>query len=98
MSDNVARITPYYMEYSLDCGEHGEMERFIRFFETANSMFRHAAEMYAFDDCNPIEIHCIVMDGVDCDYVGWMPGMRFQFRNCETREIVFDECFPKWDH
>jgi hypothetical protein len=97
-SENVVRVTPYHMGYSLDCGEHGETERFIRFFDNETALFRYAAKMYAFNDCCPCEIHWIAIDGVDYEYTGWQPGMRYQFRDCETKAIIFDECFPEWDH
>lgn len=97
-SENVVRLTPYYIEYSLDCGEDGEMERFLRCFDTKDELFYFTSKMYAFDDCYDFRVHAIVCDGVDCNYVGWVPGMRYAYRDCETREIVWDCSFPEWDH
>lgn len=63
-----------------------------------NAIVVEAARHYAFNDCGGLEPVEIVVDGHHVEYAGWKPGMRYVFSDCETGEIVFDECFPEWDH
>lgn len=96
--NNVARITPYSIEYSLDCDENGETERFLHFFDTANQMFYFTSKLYAFDDFYEVRVHVILMDGRECKYIGWQPGMVYEYCDCETGEIVFSADYPEWNH
>ena len=98
-SNNVVRVTPYSIEYSLDCGKNGEMERFLRFFDTADQLFYFASKLYAFNDCYQVEVHEILALGVKCEYLGWMPDMQFRYAECGRRyNIIYDNFFPEWDH
>lgn len=53
---------------------------------------------YAFSDCGGYDVIEIVVDGRHVEYVGWQPGMLYEYRDCETGEIVWSESFPEWDH
>ena len=97
--NNVVRITPYSIEYSLDCGENGEMERFLRCFDTADQLFYFASKLHAFDDCYELRVHAILALGIECEYTGWMPGMEFRYIECgKPSNVIFDGFFPEWDH
>ena len=56
------------------------------------------ARHYAFSDCGGWDVEEIVIDGDHVEYAGWRPGMEFIFTNTRTGEIVFDVCYPEWDH
>lgn len=82
-----------YMEWHDEDGNH-----FVTFADTPEEICRAAVKLYAFDDCYPIEVTTIVADRHDLRYVGWMPGMRYVFKDICTGEVVFDECFEEYDH
>jgi hypothetical protein len=63
-----------------------------------NKILYEVAKFYAFDDCHNDRIDEIVISGRQVAYGGWMPDMRMQFYDVETGEIVYDRCFPEWDH
>ena len=59
----------------------------------------YAAKHYAFDDIDDTyRIDEIMCDGHELCYMGWRPGMRFMFKDLVTGEVVFDWCYPHWDH
>lgn len=53
---------------------------------------------WAFSDCGGWDVVEVMIDGRLVDYVGWQPGMLYEYRDCETGEIVWSESFPQWDH
>lgn len=63
-----------------------------------NKILYEVAKFYAFDDCHNDRIDEIVISGRHVAYSGWMPDMRIQFYDVETGEVVYDRCFPEWDH
>jgi len=56
------------------------------------------AKHHAFNDCGGYDVVEVVVDGRRVEYVGWQPGMLFEFVDCETDEIVWSASFPEWDH
>lgn len=84
---------------ALKDNETGKIEK--RFFEAGDvgALCYKAAQHYAWDDCDDtysiVEIMC---GGRLLEYVGWQPGMLFEFRDKETKEIVYSHSFPQWDH
>lgn len=52
----------------------------------------------AYSDCSGDEVKKIVFEGIELEYMGWMPNMRFVFKRTDTGEVVYDNCFPSWDH
>lgn len=94
MARNAVKVTEFYIEEVFDDGD-----RFLVFFDTAEEMFYEAAKFFAFNDLDTgMQITSIVANGVDHRYAGWMPDMRIQFRSCWSDELVYDRCFPEWDH
>lgn len=76
-------------------------EKDTRHFEKGDIMglCSFASKIYAFDDIDDTyTIEHIVCDGQELEYVGWQPGMLFEFRNIATGEIVYSNEFPNWDH
>ena len=58
----------------------------------------YAAKHYAFDDVDDTyTIEKIVCDGHELHYLGWQPGMLFEFVS-ENGGIVYSAEFPQWDH
>lgn len=59
----------------------------------------YAARLYCFDDIDTsYEIDEIVCGGRLLSYVGWQPGMLFEFKDVESGEIVYSAEFPNWEH
>ena len=56
------------------------------------------AHHLAFSDCGGWEVDEIVIDGEPIEYIGWQPGMLYEFRSVATGQIVWSASFPQWDH
>ena len=56
------------------------------------------AKHHAFSDCGGYDVVEVVVDGRRVEYVGWQPGMLYEFADCETGEIVWSRHFPEWNH
>ena len=57
-----------------------------------------ASQFYAWDDCDDTyRIDEIMCDGHELGYLGWQPGMLFEFVS-ENGGIVYSAEFPQWDH
>lgn len=56
------------------------------------------AKHIAFSDCGGYDVIEVVVDGRRVEYVGWQPGMLYEFADCETGEIIWSVHFPEWDH
>lgn len=92
--EQTVTVTNYYIEWY----DYEDDTKFLTFCESEAELFYKASKLYAFDDCAPITIKTIVCNGVDCKYVGWQPGMVYEFYDCETKEIIYHGEFPEWDH
>lgn len=82
----------------LRCRETGEIE--YRYFENGDvgALCYKASQFYAWADCDDTyEIVEIMCDGRELEYVGWQPGMLFEFES-EDGGIVYSAKFPEWDH
>ena len=64
---------------------------------SADKFFRDVANKICFDDCMPVDVVKIVWHGKRVWYMGWMPGMVFKFADM-YRNVVWEGCFPEWDH
>ena len=62
-----------------------------------DNFFTDVAEKIAFDDCGDYAITKIVWQGQEIHYVGWQPGMKYEFMN-DAGEIAWCGYFPEWDH
>lgn len=59
----------------------------------------YASKMYCFSDYDDgYEIEKIIYAGHELHYLGWQPGMVFEFMDRETGEIVYCNQFEHWDH
>jgi hypothetical protein len=77
----------------------GEIE--YRHFEQGDvgALCYKASQFYAWSDCDDTyEIVEIMCDGKELDYVGWRPGMLFEFYEVDTGKTVYSAEFPEWDH
>lgn len=72
----------------------------VKYFSDGDyNMFREAARVYCFSDCDDtFSIDKIVFEGRECYYVGWQQGMLFQFRYEDTEEVAFENYYPQWEH
>ena len=78
--------------------ETGEIE--YRYFEQGDigALCYKASQFYAWADCDDTyEVVEIMCDGRKLEYVGWQPGMLFEFVS-EDGAVVYSANFPQWDH
>lgn len=88
------KITPYYLiAYDTELEE-----RYISYFDSFEELMHHAASLIAYDDIYLIEIDEISAEDYKIAYTGWRPGMRMVFKTIDTKEVVWDQCYPEWDH
>ena len=92
------QVTPFRARYSIPCGENGEDVNFVAFFDSLDEMCHWASHAYAFADCEDINIYTLRANMHYITYVGWQPGMHYQFRDCQTGEIIYDRYYEEWDH
>ena len=97
MAKQQARITPYYMIQSY--WETDIPTQYIIYFDTAEELFRSAAEFLASNDsyAEDFTVDKMVCECKECFYAGWMPDMEYRFVT-KDGEIMFDKFFPEWDH
>jgi hypothetical protein len=73
----------------------------MKYFEKGDvgALCYKASQFYAWDDCDDTyRIDEIMCDGRELHYVGWQPGMLFEFKDLTTGEIVYSAKFMQWDH
>ena len=73
----------------------------MKYFEKGDvgAVCYYAARFYAFDDLDDTHrIEEIMCDGHELGYLGWQPGMLFEFKDYTTGAIVYSAEFPQWDH
>lgn len=76
-------------------------EAAMKYFEKGDvgALCYKAAQFYAWSDCDDTyRIEEIMCDGHELGYIGWQPGMLFEFKDYTTGEIVYSAEFPQWDH
>ena len=90
-----------YIAYSiLDVNNIREME-YIYYDDTpeaANSLLYDVAKMICFSDCSDEIVEAIIVQGYKLEYIGWQPGMLYEFRDQKSGKIVWSARFPEWDH
>ena len=72
----------------------------MKYFEKGDvgALCYKASQFYAWADCDDTyRIDEIMCDGRELEYVGWQPGMLFEFES-EDGGIVYSAEFPQWDH
>lgn len=63
-----------------------------------NQMLTFASKIYCFSDCDDTwEIIDIVYKNMDLHYVGWKPGMVFEYVDADGN-TVWERAFEAWDH
>lgn len=72
----------------------------MKYFEKGDvdALCYKAAQFYAWSDCDDTyRIDEIMCDGHELGYLGWQPGMLFEFVS-EKGGVVYSAVFPEWDH
>lgn len=62
-----------------------------------DSFFTAVSKAIAFDDCDDITVQHIFYKGKEVHYVGWQPGMKFEYTDSEGKSIWVGY-FEQWDH
>lgn len=64
-----------------------------------NALCTFVSKIYCFNDCDDTyEIEEIIYRNRAIRYMGWKPNMEFEFRYSDIDEVVWEGCFPDWDH
>lgn len=67
--------------------------------ESIDEMFTTISKIYCFGDCDDTFTVCeIYAWGKKVEYVGWQPGMHYEYRFTETGEAAWEGHFPHWEH
>ena len=67
--------------------------------DNINEMFCAISKIYCFDDYDDTyEIVDIFVNGHRVEYVGWQPGMHFEYRFVDSGELAWEGWFEHWDH
>jgi hypothetical protein len=72
----------------------------MKYFEKGDigALCYKASQYYAWADCDDTyRIDKIMCDGRELEYVGWQPGMLFEFES-KGGDVVYSAAFPEWDH
>lgn len=64
---------------------------------SADKFFTDISKKECFSDCEPVDVIEIVWHNTPVWYMRWKPGMLFQYGDME-RHVVWEGCFPEWDH
>ena len=79
--------------------ETGEIRKIFFEKDDIGGLCYKAAQYYAWRDCDDTyDLDEIMCGGRLLEYVGWQPCMLFEFRDAQTRKIVYSHSFPQWDH
>ena len=73
----------------------------MKYFEKGDvgALCYKASQFYAWSDCDDTyRIEKIMCDGHELGYLGWQPGMLFEFKDYITGEIVYSAEHMQWDH
>lgn len=73
----------------------------MKYFEKGDvgALCYKASQYYAWADCDDTyRIDEIMCDGRELEYVGWQPGMLFEYRDVESGEIVASAEHWEWNH
>lgn len=73
----------------------------MKYFEKGDvgALCYKASQFYAWDDCDDTyRIEEIMCDGHELGYLGWQPGMLFEFKDYTTGAIVYSAEHMQWDH
>ena len=62
-----------------------------------DKFFTEISRRIAFSDCSNEEVLNIVWQGKEVKYVGWRPGMVFEYKDLEGN-VVWSASFQNWDH
>ena len=64
-----------------------------------DAMMREVSKVICFSDCDDwLEILMVVYHGREVKYVGWQPGMVYEFVYKETGDVAWTGCFPNFEH
>lgn len=63
----------------------------------ANQFFEDVSNQIAFGDCSGVTVQKIYFKGKEVEYVGWQPGMKFQYKDLDGNTVWVGN-FLEWDH
>ena len=82
--------------------EDGDETSTFRFYsdspDEADNILYDASHVICFADCSNARVRRIVIQGYEVEYVGWHPGMLYEFRDVESGKIIWSQSFPNWNH
>ena len=91
---NYNDFVPSWYIYT-DCDGEAHSKTFGQI--TDNQFFTKVSEHICFCDCDDTTVHKIFYKGKEVEYVGWQPGMKFEFQDLDGN-TVWVGYFEHWDH
>jgi hypothetical protein len=68
-------------------------------YDNIDAMFCDISKIYCFDDYDDTyEIVDIFVNGRRVEYVGWLPGLHFEYIFVDNRELAWEGWFDHWEH
>lgn len=67
--------------------------------DKADLMMRDVSKHICFSDCDgTFHVEKIVYHGVEVEYVGWRPGMVYEYVARQSGKTMWEAAYPEWDH
>lgn len=68
-------------------------------FDSMDDMLHRVSFMHAFSDCDDsFQILKVEWDGREIRYMGWQPGMKYEYYWADNGESMWVNYYPGWDH
>ena len=62
-----------------------------------DKFFYEISKRIAFDDCSGGEVIAIFWRGIEVEYAGWQPCMKFEYKDLKGNTVWVGQ-FEEWDH
>ena len=86
----------YSASYTYQTGEGIEYQKSFKQIGI-DKFFTEVSNIIAFGDCTNYTVTSICFDGKEIEYVGWQPGMKFEYKDFDGN-TVWVGVFEDWDH
>lgn len=82
---------------TLKCLDDGEITTEV--FDSLDAMLHQVSFMHAFSDCDDsYQIVNVLWGTREIRYMGWQPGMKFEYYWADNGESMWVNYYPNWDH
>jgi hypothetical protein len=95
-SINYNDFTPSWYIYT-DCDGEPHVHTFSSASDNRDAFFTDVSRKICFGDLDDSNVHKIFYKGKEVEYVGWQPGMKFEYKDLDGN-TVWVGYFEHWDH